>query len=110
MPEKPEVITVSKALEKKILNKNITDVQIYWDNIIAKPETDVFKKKIRAENIKKITTRGKFIVIELSNYYLLIHLRMEGKFTFRKKGEERNKHEHIIFTYRYPIKRFRIGI
>lgn len=98
MPEKPEVITVSKALEKKILNKNITDVQIYWDNIIAKPETDVFKKKIREENIKKITTRGKFIVIELSNYYLLIHLRMEGKFTFRKKGEERNKHEHIIFA------------
>lgn len=97
MPEKPEVITVSKALEKKILNKKIIDIEVYWDNIIALPEKDKFIKNMKGEEIKKITTRGKFIVIELSHYYLLVHLRMEGKFTFRKKGEEKNKHEHVLF-------------
>ena len=66
MPEKPEVITVVNS-KKKIINQKIND----------------------------ITTRGKFIVISLDDYSLLIHLRMEGKFFFRKKGDEINKHEHV---------------
>ena len=95
MPEKPEVITVSKNLEKKILNKKITDCNIYWDNIIAEPSPKEFKKEIIGETINNITTRGKFIVITLSKYVLLIHLRMEGKFFFRDKTDPIVKHEHV---------------
>ena len=36
MPEKPEVITVARTLEKQVIGKTITDTVIYWDNIIAK--------------------------------------------------------------------------
>ncbi len=95
MPEKPEVITVAKSLETKILNKKITGCNIYWDNIIAYPTVDNFKKDIIGEVINSISTRGKFIVIELSKYALLVHLRMEGKFFFREVGEEIDKHEHV---------------
>ena len=95
MPEKPEVITVSKNLEKEILNKKITGCNIYWDYIIASPKPSIFKKEIIGETIHSITTRGKFIVLTLDKYSLLIHLRMEGKFFFRKKGEEITKHEHV---------------
>lgn len=95
MPEKPEVITVARCLEKKILNKTITECNIYWDNIIAEPSPVEFKEKIKGEKILSITTRGKFIVIELSDYSLLIHLRMEGKFLFRERGYTINKHEHV---------------
>lgn len=97
MPEKPEVMTVCKALEKQIINKRITDCNIYWDNIIAKPEPILFKKNIINQKIHNIFSKGKFIVIELDDYYLLIHLRMEGKFTFRKINEEKEKHEHVEF-------------
>lgn len=95
MPEKPEVITVSNNLKEKIIGKTITDCYVYWDNIIAEPEPKVFSKNIIGEVINNISTRGKFIVIELTKYCLLIHLRMEGKFLFRKKGDERGKHEHV---------------
>ena len=95
MPEKPEVITVANTLKDKLIGKKITDCNIYWDNIIAYPLTDEFKKKIINQKINEIKTRGKFIVITLDKDTLLVHLRMEGKFTFRKKGEERNKHEHV---------------
>lgn len=97
MPEKPEVITVCNSLSKMILNKTITGCNIYWDNIIAYPTTNEFKKNIINQKIKDIKTRGKFIMIELTNYYLLIHLRMEGKFLFRKKDEKIQKHEHVEF-------------
>ena len=94
MPEKPEVMTVVKSLTPRIVGREITGCNIYWDNIIA-TDLDYFKKNIIGQNIKNITTRGKFIVIELDDYSLLVHLRMEGKFFFRKKGEDINKHEHV---------------
>ncbi len=97
MPEKPEVMTVVKNLIPRIVGKRITDCAIYWDNIIASPTPKEFKKKIIGQKINSITTRGKFIVIELDDYSLLIHLRMEGKFFFRNKGDEITKHEHVEF-------------
>ena len=97
MPEKPEVMTVVKNLIPKIVGKRITGCNVYWDNIIASPTTDEFKKKIIGEKINDIVTRGKFIVVGLDHYSLLIHLRMEGKFFFRKKGDSIAKHEHVEF-------------
>lgn len=95
MPEKPEVITVVKNLKPLILNKTITGCNVYWDNIIAYPTVDEFKRKIINQKINSIDTRGKFIVCALDSDVLLIHLRMEGKFIFRKKGRVINKHEHV---------------
>ena len=97
MPEKPEVITVVKSLKPLLIGKTIKQCNVYWDNIISYPVTDEFKSKIINQKINDITTRGKFIVFSLDNDALLVHLRMEGKFFFRKKGDYINKHEHVEF-------------
>ncbi len=99
MPEKPEVLTVVKQLKPKIVGKTIKEVEVLWDNIIASPDVKNFKKGLKNQTIKDITTRGKWIVILLENDVLLIHLRMEGKFFFRTKNEPYNKHEHVIFRF-----------
>ena len=95
MPEKPEVITVVSSLKSKIIGSKITGCNVYWDNIIATPTVSEFKKKIINQKINDIVTRGKFIVMLLDDYSLLVHLRMEGKFMFRKKNESISKHEHV---------------
>ena len=97
MPEKPEVITVARSLEPRVLHKEITGCNIYWENIIAEPDIEEFKKRIVGQVIHSITTRGKFIVVELDSDCLLIHLRMEGKFFFREKNDPIMKHEHVEF-------------
>ena len=98
MPEKPEVITVAKKLESKLFNKRILDVDIFYNNVIEYPSVNEFKKNIKNQQIHEITTRGKWIVITLDDYYLLVHLRMEGKFFYRTKEDEKNKHEHVFFN------------
>ena len=95
MPEKPEVMCVSDSLRKKILKRRITGVRVYWNNIIASSDIPTFINQIVGEEIRDITTRGKFIVIKLTNYALIVHLRMEGKFIFRKVGEKQEKHQHV---------------
>ncbi len=99
MPELPEVETVKNTLKKQVLNKKIILSNIYWDNIIAFPKPEQFKEKIENQRINNILRRGKWLMFELDDYFLLSHLRMEGKYFIRNKGDERNKHEHVTFLF-----------
>ena len=98
MPEKPEVITVTKKLEKRLLGRKITDCKVYYEPIIDYPSSKEFINKVKNQTIRSFSTRGKWIVIELDNDYLLVHLRMEGKFFFRDIGSPLEKHHHVVFT------------
>lgn len=98
MPEKPEVITVAKKLKQHLVERTIDNVEIFHDNIIAYPSVNEFKDKIKNKKIIDVTTKGKWIVFDLGLDYLLVHLRMEGKFFYRIKEDPKEKHEHVIFN------------
>lgn len=99
MPELPEVETVKEALKLEVLNKKIMDVNIIYNNIIEYPKVEDFKKQIINQTINDIKRRGKWLMFELDNYYLLSHLRMEGKYHIRKLNDPYNKHEHVSFIF-----------
>lgn len=99
MPELPEVETVKNSLKKLVLNKKIIDVNIKYEKIIEYPKIEEFKKEIIGETINDIKRRGKWLLFELDNYYLLSHLRMEGKYLIRKKTDPFDKHEHLEFVF-----------
>lgn len=98
MPELPEVETVKETLKKLVINKKITDVVINYENIIEYPTSLEFKKRIINEKINDVKRRGKWLMFDLDHYYLLSHLRMEGRYFFKNKIDEHLKHEHVIFT------------
>lgn len=97
MPELPEVETVKESLKLKLIGKKIRSVNILWDNIIAYPSKEEFTLEIGNKTITDIKRRGKFLMFDLDDYYLLSHLRMEGKYFFKNNSDEINKHEHVIF-------------
>lgn len=99
MPELPEVETVKETLRRKLLKKQITNVFVYHNNIIEYPEVEKFKILLKNETINEITRRGKWILFELDHYYLLSHLRMEGKYFIRNHEEEKMKHELVRFDF-----------
>jgi len=99
MPELPEVETVKNTLKKLVLNKKIVDVNIRYNNIIEYPSTYEFKEQIINQTINDIKRRGKWLIFELDNYYLLSHLRMEGKYIIRNLNDDYDKHEHIEFIF-----------
>lgn len=98
MPELPEVETVKNTLKQQVLNKTIKNVEVLF-NLIEYPSVEEFKKQIINQTIIDIKRKGKWLMFELNDYYLLSHLRMEGKYHIRKKGDSIGKHEHIIFTF-----------
>ena len=98
MPELPEVETVKNTLKRKLVNKRITNVKIYYDNIIEYPDVKTFSKNILNQKIIDMDRYGKWLIFVLEDYFLLSHLRMEGKYFFKNSNEDLNKHEHIVFT------------
>lgn len=98
MPELPEVETVKNGLKNKVLNKKITHCKILYNGIIAYPDTEKFIKEITNQTINDIKRRGKFLVFELEDYYLISHLRMEGKYFIKEPSKTLSKHDHVVFT------------
>lgn len=98
MPEIAEVETVRNTLKKRILNKKIVDVKIFYNKIIENDDEE-FKKKVIGEEFVDILRKGKWLIFELNNYYLLSHLRMEGKFFIKPLSEAKEKHEHVMFVF-----------
>ena len=98
MPELPEVETVKNGLIKKVKGNRIVKCNILWNGIIAYPSKEEFIKKIAGETINDITRRGKFLMFVLDDYYLISHLRMEGKYFIKEPSEILSKHDHVIFT------------
>ncbi len=94
MPELPEVETVKETLKNLILAKTIIKVDLKYPKIV---KTDLVEfQKIIGQKFNDIYRRGKYLIFDLDDYYLISHLRMEGKY-FIKKDQEIDKHEHIIF-------------
>lgn len=99
MPELPEVETVKETLKRKVLNKTITNVRVIYPNIIENMNSEEFIKKLKNQTIIDITRRGKWLIFHLNNYYLLSHLRMEGKYFLKNISDEITKHQHVIFDF-----------
>lgn len=97
MPELPEVETVKNGLKKLYCNKTIESVIVNHNNIIANIDVELFKNKLINQTILSFDRYGKFIIVNMSNSTLLIHLRMEGKFKF--DNSLLDKHSHVIFNF-----------
>lgn len=96
MPELPEVETVRKRLEQNLIGKKITDVKVFYTNMIINSQEEFIK--IKNQTINAIKRRGKWLIFDLDDYYLLSHLRMEGKYYIKPLNDLKDKHTHVIFN------------
>lgn len=98
MPELPEVETVRNTLKRQILGKRIKEVNILYKPIIAS-DLEEFKSSLVGNTIDDIKRIGKWLLFCIEDYYLLSHLRMEGKYFLKSVQEKIEKHEHVIITF-----------
>lgn len=97
MPEIAEVETVRNVLKKKILHKRIEKVKVLYAPIIESNLKE-FETILIGKEFVDILRKGKWLIFDLDDYYLISHLRMEGKYFIKDSNDSIVKHEHIIFT------------
>ncbi len=83
MPELPEVETVKRKLEKKIIGRQITKVKVLEEKqFLGDP------KAIIGQKIKSLWRRAKILAIDIDSLSLLIHLKMTGQIIYLSDGKE----------------------
>lgn len=98
MPELPEVETVKNVLRKDIIGKKIESIDIYYGKIIKNVNESEFCDSLINQTFINVYRKGKYLIFETEDIYLVAHLRMEGKY-FLMKNEALNKHDHIVYNF-----------
>ena len=96
MPELPEVETIARKLEPELLGRTIQSADLRWARTLATPSPKKFKEQVTSQKIKEVTRRAKYFILRLSDFDLLIHLRMSGDLYVRNSTIRPEKHDRLI--------------
>lgn len=98
MPELAEVETTRRDLSKSIIGKKIIKTDVYLDKVVYNKK-EWFIKNTTNQIVQDVKRRGKWLLIELKNDYIVIHFRMEGRFYLKNKDDKKEKHDYVIFYF-----------
>ncbi len=97
MPELAEVETTRRDLSKYIIGKKIINTNIYLDKLVFNKK-EYFIEETKNEIILDVKRRGKYLLFELKDKYIVIHFKMEGRFYLKEKCIK-EKHDYAIFEF-----------
>ncbi|HSK88510.1 MAG TPA: bifunctional DNA-formamidopyrimidine glycosylase/DNA-(apurinic or apyrimidinic site) lyase [Anaerolineales bacterium] len=96
MPELPEVETIARKLRPQLLGRVIEEADLRWSRTLALPSPRKFKELIKGREIREVTRRAKYFILDLSDLSLLIHLRMSGDLMIKESQTKPEKHDRLI--------------
>lgn len=104
MPELPEVETICRLLREGCPNHppltgmSIRSADLLWERTLASPTPLEFQQRLPGQSIQAINRRGKFLVFQLSDDYLIFHLRMSGDLWVEPQEAEIATHHRLIIN------------
>jgi formamidopyrimidine-DNA glycosylase len=92
MPELPEVESMRRYLETRIVGNSIKEV------IVLNPNSIAIKSTVIGQPITHLTRIGKKLFIHLSNTSIIsVHFKMSGSFYLRDRSNLFDEHDRVIF-------------
>ena len=93
MPELPEVETTLRGIKPHIIGREISEVSVRNKNLRWPVSRKVYS--LAGSKFSRIKRRGKYILIDVNDGTLLIHLGMSGSLRIVQYDQEFRKHDHI---------------
>ncbi|MDP3954408.1 MAG: bifunctional DNA-formamidopyrimidine glycosylase/DNA-(apurinic or apyrimidinic site) lyase [bacterium] len=105
MPELPEVETIVRQLNKKVIGLKILDAWTDWPRTIKTHSLIKFKKEIKGLKILRAHRRAKYIMMDLSEgKTLIIHQKISGHLLYGKWIEKNQISNIKNQNYKLKIK------
>ncbi len=79
MPELPEVETVVRGLRAPLIGRRVESFWLGWPRTLATPHPDQFEARIVGQTFQSIERRAKYIICQLDDDLLVVHLTMTGR-------------------------------
>lgn len=79
MPELPEVEHIRQGLDNFLPGRRIESAVIRWPGVLATHTVEEFSLAVRGLAFGPVSRRGKYLILSLPPFDMLIHLRMTGR-------------------------------
>lgn len=96
MPELPEVETTVRGITPHIEGHPITDL-VVRDSRLRWPVPEVLAQRVIGETVRSVRRRAKYILIEMAQGHVMVHLGMSGSLRLSSPGEPPSPHDHVEF-------------
>jgi len=94
LPELPEVETSGRGITPYCTNQQITRLVVRQKKLRWPVETGL-SRKVNGQTIHRVSRRGKYLLLEIDNGELMIHLGMSGSLRVVEESRPIEKHDHI---------------
>jgi formamidopyrimidine-DNA glycosylase len=89
MPELPEVETIKRSLEREVVGKEITGLELRRPSLLQDASPKELEAKTTGAKIVRVRRRAKYLIFDLDNHYsLILHLGLEGRLLLDEKEAE----------------------
>jgi len=106
MPELPEVETICAGLAPLITGHAFEDVIIRQHRLRYPIPADLVTR-VRGRSILDFQRRGKYLLLQVEEGTVLIHLGMSGSLRFVTTAQPPERHDHVDFILDHGILRYR---
>jgi formamidopyrimidine-DNA glycosylase len=103
MPELPEVETIRRDLEPRVVGRTITAFRVAEDSgkpvpVVKRMDEASFREAVSGASIRFLERRGKYLVFGLdSGLSLVVHLRMTGALLYRRPTDPPDRYLRAVF-------------
>ncbi len=99
MPELPEVEVVRMGLEAQLTDARIAQIEIFTPKVV--PLNPLQQAALRGQRFRAFRRRGKYLIIDLEQDHLLIHLRMTGQVLILPTQDARSEAAPLPLPFTY---------
>lgn len=97
MPELPEVETVRRGLETRVVGRRITAVEVGRERTVRRTSREALIAGLTGTVVSGAQRKGKYLICPLdSGDALMIHLRMSGQLLIAHPDVPRPAHTHVV--------------
>ena len=104
MPELPEVEVTKLGIEPRIVGKKVTDVRIF-DGRLRGPVPANLKTLLKNQVCVGLYRRGKYLIFQMQDGYLLIHLGMTGVLRLLSPKDPLRPHDRVEIGFNDQVLR-----
>ena len=79
MPELPEVETVTQSVKRHLLGRQFDSIHVNWMKTLHNFTVSDFNNRVKDKAIENVYRRAKYILLDLGDALMGVHLRMTGK-------------------------------
>jgi formamidopyrimidine-DNA glycosylase len=90
MPELPEVETIRRRLHPELVGRVVEDVRVLDPSVSRQSEAEL-RQLLVGRAVESTARRGKWLIIDLGEVLMVVHLRMTGRLIWLPTEEDRGR-------------------